>query len=247
MNHYLQTLWRSKAGLIVGIGIGAILTAVIATAIMSGDRSGRSSFDNRQSQPTTADRTTANAQITEEVPSPSFGTTEKVDGTDYVILPLFVEDGEAEYSELSQSQRGQSYNQKNHLFIDLESDRHQWLFFTHGQLITNYEKIYEESETESEDSSEELVTQAILYNIIETDTNGDTQLTPQDLFTIAVSKPSGREYTIIDTMVEQILDQIRLEDELAIVYLKNNNPYLAKFSLDTFDLETNKLPPARVE
>lgn len=245
MNQYLQTLWRSKAGLIAGVGIGAILTAVIAAAIMSGDRQSQSTRVER----TTADQTTANAQITEEeVPSPSFGKTEIVDGTNYVILPLFTAEANQQEYNIS-SQRNQSFNQKNHLFIDLESDRHQWLFFTHEQLITEYQKIYEEepSANESESESEELNTVAILYNIVETDTNNDEQLTPQDEFTIAISKPNGREYTIIDTGVEQILDQIRTEDELAIIYLKNNEPYLAKFSLDTYDLDSTELPPALIK
>lgn len=162
------------------------------------------------------------------------GRVHEIVGTPYALIPLTSDQSYAQsyYSKSSNSAR-------NYLFIDTENSNKQWLFDTNEFLVADIDFL-----SEKEYKDDDRVVRAILYTVIEEDTNGDKRLTGKDEMTIALSMPSGHEYkrvlTGIDTYIgHQVMDKKRM----FLVYQKEGIGYTANLSFSDFSISNiSELP-----
>ena len=98
-----------------------------------------------------------------------------------------------------------------------------------------------------ESESPEHRTIAFSYQTIDTDTNGDKQLTPEDKTTLAYSRPDGREYTSVIKGIDRILGANTIErgTKHVVVYEAEGKWFTAVISLRTFEIEKKGELPTR--
>ncbi|MGK7875737.1 MAG: hypothetical protein AB4426_21300 [Xenococcaceae cyanobacterium] len=155
------------------------------------------------------------------------GNLREIEGTPYLMLPLYSDQSYAQsyYSKSARSTR-------NYLFFDAETEERRWLFANNNYLIARDSFI---SETDYRSKSKTV--QAILYNIIKEDTNGDKRLTDDDLITIALTKPNGYNYKELLSGLDSLLGYKVLNgDRILILYQRDGIAYSAKVSLSNFAL-----------
>ncbi len=155
------------------------------------------------------------------------GYMQNITGSPYVMVPL--------YSNQSYSQS--YYNKstdsiRNYLFIKRGNNEKHWLFPTNEYLILDANLLVEENS-----DAPELEVKAILYKVVEEDTNNDKRLTNEDVMVVALSKPDGQEYKKILSGVDVFVGhQLFDEDTMLIVYQRGNVAYSASVSLKDFSL-----------
>lgn len=124
---------------------------------------------------------------------------------------------------------------RNYLFIDTKTQRQAWLLPHTKALIESYDLL----RSNRYDSTTPVV--AILYRIIEQDSDEDGALSAKDLITLALTTPKGDKYTEVLTEVEQLIDsKVLTEHMLFLVYQKSGGTYSAQVSLSDFTLHNVK-------
>lgn len=142
---------------------------------------------------------------------------------------------ETQYVELKSRSRGgkfsSGYNRgttKNVLFFVGKEGRTNWLFAKHTQLIR---RVLPMNKYDSKEEKSETIT--IFYEIVENDSNDNQKLDDGDLFSIALTKPDGTNYVVLETGISSVVDTTLSKDgsNFAVilqkegwVYLKNYNP-----------------------
>jgi hypothetical protein len=162
------------------------------------------------------------------------GHLRNVDGTPYVMIPLYSDQSYARsyYSKSSSSTR-------NYLFINSKTNDRNWLFDTNEYLIIDDYLL-----SEQQYGNDETQTRAILYHVVTSDTNGDKQLTNDDLSNVFVSKPSGEGLKEILSGLDIFIGHRTLDkDTVLIVYQKNGIGYSATLSIKNLELsDVSELP-----
>jgi len=151
----------------------------------------------------------------------------------------------ARYSRSSFS-KGGAYSIRNYLFFNSETGEARWLFSTDKQLILDSDELRETIQKEGSKSSK-LRAIAFSYQIIDTDTDGDKQLTPADTMTLAYSRPDGSEYTRVLNGVGRIRGTNTIErgTKHVVVYEVDGKWHTIIISLRTFEVEKQGELPAR--
>lgn len=150
------------------------------------------------------------------------GRLYKIEGTAYVMVPLTSDQNYAQsyYSKSSNSAR-------NYLFIDTKNNLRKWLFQTNEYLVADINFLLEKTY-----NAKDHKVRAILYTVIEKDTNRDKRLTDKDEMTIAISLPSGQGYKKILTGIDFLVGhQVLDEESMLLVYQKGGSGYTANLSL----------------
>ena len=147
------------------------------------------------------------------------------------------------YSSSSFS-KGGSYSTRNYLFFDSETLKAHWLFPDSRQLILECDEL---REIVQEDESKRPTSRAIafFYHTIDSDTNGDKQLTRDDKINIAYSRPDGSSYTTVIKGIDRIIgsDTIDRGKRHVLAYEADKKWLTAVISLTTFKIEkTGELP-----
>ena len=102
--------------------------------------------------------------------------------------------------------RGAEGELRNLEFFIREGIRPRQLFEDSRQVITGYWPLYHNNVGYG------AVTQRLLYQFVEQDTNGDGQLSSADAATIATSLPDGSEYRVLGQTDGAIVDVTYLSD-----------------------------------
>lgn len=155
------------------------------------------------------------------------GRLYEIEGTSFLQIPL-----------VSDQRYAQSYSSKssdsvrNYLYIDTKNNTKNWLFKTNEFLVADIdylsEKIY---------NTEDRIVRAILYTVIEKDTNGDKRLTTKDDKTIAISMPNGQGLKKLFTGIDIIIGhQVINKENMFIVYQIQNKGFSAYISLKDFTI-----------
>ncbi|MGL1932593.1 MAG: hypothetical protein OCC45_12680 [Desulfotalea sp.] len=164
----------------------------------------------------------------------SFGYMQKLDGTDFIMIPLESDQSYAQsyYSKSSNSHR-------NLLFINVLTNERKWLFPNNNWLIADNNVL---AEIEPAGKSKKVI--GLLFNIVKADTNGDKRLTNKDKTTIALSSPSGTKYKEILPEIDLLIGHTIVEsDIILILYKKDGVAYSSRYSLQDFRLlNEDKLP-----
>ncbi|MEM7537716.1 MAG: hypothetical protein AAF639_36435, partial [Chloroflexota bacterium] len=137
--------------------------------------------------------------------------------------------------------RKASLSVRNYLFIHSETNEQHWLFDTDAYLIANNvhlsEKTLLEKTLPEKTTMDKNDVQAILYQVIKTDTNGDQRLNYMDLQTIGVSLPNGKDYTAIVSEIDLLIGHRFIDsDTLLVLYQKDGTGYSLRISLPDFTI-----------
>ncbi len=182
------------------------------------------------------------AEPEEEPEPPTLGTFYRADGTRFLRAALTFGD---RYSRGSFS-KGGAYSTRNYLFFNPETTEARWLFSGDKQLVVDSDELHEIIQKDDSKSPEHRAI-AFSYQTIDTDTNGDKQLTSDDKTTLAYSRPDGREYTSVIKGVDRILgaDTIERGTKHVVAYEANGEWLTAVISLRTFEIEKKGELPTR--
>jgi len=212
-----RNIWRFNAIVILIAGILSIFVL-----IFTGYHVAKDIFGNRQIEAVV--NITENGNINEKW---SLGYMKRLEGTDYVLIPL---ESDQSYAQSYYSKSSNSY--RNFLFINIKTNEQHWLFTQNKWLIVNSEYL-----CDKEYGKEDRKTIAILHNIIKSDTNKDDRLTEKDKLTIALSSPSGRQYHEVLPSIDKLIGYSLIgTTEVLILYQNINTAYAAIFSLNDFKL-----------
>lgn len=224
-NQFYKFVWRFNAIVLMVAGILAI-----GVLLFSG---------YHILQDITRERDTRNiVNVSEDQPIDEkweLGRLYKIEGTSYIMVPLTSDQSYAQsyYSKSSNSVR-------NYLFIDTQNNHQEWLFETNENLVADIDFLSEKNYNDKA-----LKVRAILYTVVDKDTNKDKRLTNKDETTIAVSLPNGLGYKEIlkgiDFLVgHQVLD----EKSMLLVYQKGGIGYTANLSfIDLSISNETQIPP----
>ncbi|GGC64033.1 hypothetical protein GCM10011396_08710 [Undibacterium terreum] len=111
---------------------------------------------------------------------------------------------------------GSSYNQstRNILFISGTDKKAHWLFPTQAKLILAVEQLNEKI-----DDAKEKPTQALYFEYVDKDSNGDGTLSHLDQSNIALAKPDGSGFIDVLHGVDRVISyELLSEKEISIVY-----------------------------
>lgn len=150
-----------------------------------------------------------------------------------LMIPLYSDQSfdRAYFSKSSNSTR-------NYLFINTETSQKQWLFNHTNYLIERSDKL-----KEGDYNSDKPII-AILYQLIQLDSDQDDRLSASDLSTLAVTNPDGSGYKEFLKDVDKIVDHTLLnQTELFLIYQKSGESYSARLNLESFEItKTDELP-----
>jgi len=162
-----------------------------------------------------------------------FGQLTKIDDDKTLMIPLYSDQSfdRAYFSKSSNSTR-------NFLFINTHTSEKKWLFDHTDYLIETSDRL----RFGDYDSDKPII--AILYQLVQLDTDKDNRLSAKDLSTIAISNPDGTGYMELLFEVEKIVDHTLLsETELFLIYQKGGVSYSARLNLNSFEItKSEKLP-----
>ena len=225
-NQFFRFVWRFNALVIMIAGLLTIVVLGLGASQIFGDMTRRQkrnivNIDN-------------NNIVKEKW---EFGNLQEIEGTSYVIVPLYSDQSYAQsyYSKSTNSIR-------NYLFIDEETGKSEFLFPHNNFLINNKSFIFDKIA-----NNQGKNIQAIIYNLIKEDTNNDKRLTNSDLLTMALSKSSGNGYKEVLTGLDKLLGyKVVNSNSLLVLYQKNEIVYSAKVSLSNFSL-SNEVELPKIE
>jgi hypothetical protein len=218
-NRFFKFVWRFN-------GIVLMLAGVLAVGVLG--FAGYKIF-----RETTREREVRNiVNVTDETDSDEkwrLGYLQDVDGTPYLMIPLYSDQSYAQ-SYYSKS----SYSTRNYLFINSETNKKRWLLDTNDYLIMNDEML----SVENYDAKDRKV-RAILYHMVKEDTNGDDRLTHDDLSVVALSKPDGTEFGEILSNLDVFVGHRVIDAKtILLVYQKKGIGYSATLSMEDLILSS---------
>lgn len=131
-----------------------------------------------------------------------------------------------------------SNSNRNYLFIDTETSEKRWLFNHTNYLIESSDKL------RLGDFNSDKPVIAILYQLVQLDSNQDKRLSASDLSIVAVTNPDGSGYKELINEVERVVDHTLLnQTELFLIYQKAGIYYSTILNLESFEMsKTEKLP-----
>ena len=126
---------------------------------------------------------------------------------------------------------------RNVLFFTGKEFNTHWLYKTHTFLINKFSALTKDIDKDKKKAI------AIYIETIKSDTNRNGGLDRNDLTSISLTDPYGKNYTEIETQVESVVDMNVGEDGNFLILLlqKNNKVILKKYSLSTFDILSEKV------
>nr|WP_136252412.1 hypothetical protein [Ningiella ruwaisensis] len=222
-NKFFKLVWRFN-GLVISV-VGVLAVAVLALVTYN------------LFQEVTRDGSTSsivNLEGSSEIEENwRFGQLSKLNDNKTIMIPLFSDQSfnRAYFSKSSSSTR-------NYLFVNTETSEKKWLFDHTNYLIERSDKL-----REGDYSSDKPVV-AILYQLVQLDSDQNNRLAASDLSTLAITYPDGTGYREVIKDVENIVDHAMLnQTELFIIYQKAGISYSAILNLERFEIsESEKLP-----
>ena len=156
------------------------------------------------------------------------GGFDRVAGREIVMAPL-----RSRVSYSSGFSSGGGYSEtNNYLFFDLRDSEASWLLPTHESVIEWHSAV---SRGERGSSSETAV--ALLFHVIDADTNGDRRLTRDDKGSVVIAEPDGTGFRAVIVDVNRVLYFERGDDGPGFLfYVSNGDLHAAQFDFDGMKL-----------
>jgi len=156
------------------------------------------------------------------------GSVEEVSGTPYVLLPL---SSRHRYGKFSSGEPSQT---RNLLFHDATTGKTRWLLPGHAASVDSYALL---AEGGPGDRRQEKPVRWIRYEIARADTDGDGDVTGEDVLEIALSGPGGEALTTVLAGVDEVLGYAPPRAGTLSVFFRRGDRYL----VGEIDLEARKL------
>jgi hypothetical protein len=203
---FFKYVWRYNALAIAGV---ASLLGLLALSMV---------YDLVRSM--TRDREVSNVVAVEESPeAPSavhevfrLGSPASIAGTAFMQAPLFRE----QYQDRSYYSKGSTGNIANYMFLNTIANQSSWLMKDAGQLFLSNWTLTERIPSHSAGAGNAV---AMVYQLVDKDTNADGVLTETDAATIATSGTDGTGFRKITEGLTTVhsVEQIA-NDRLLIFY-----------------------------
>ena len=161
----------------------------------------------------------------------SFEKIENITGANVQMLQLTTKEKSEKFSS-----GGYGTETRNVLFLAGTEKTARWLFKDHKNLIFVASQLREESI-----DSEKEPTQALYFEYVAADTDGDGKLSSTDRSNIGLSKPDGTRFLEVLHDVSHVFSyEILDQQHLSVVYQKGATVRHAKFSLASMKLEADQ-------
>jgi len=131
---------------------------------------------------------------------------------------------------------GRGGEKRNVLFISSDKLEPRWLFANHKNIIHSISPL---KKYDSESKNAEVI--AIFYEFTDEDTNRSESLDTDDLSNIALTRPDGSGFSIVERDITSIIDRTLSDDgsNLAILLQKKKFVYLNNYDPKTFELKSS--------
>jgi hypothetical protein len=168
-----------------------------------------------------------------------------IDGTQFIYIPLVSEKKNISISGPGTLKAVHSYGQgyfapsRNLLFVNKQTRDMKWLFKDNRQLIADMDLLSVQKQ-----GSKDRMIDAILYQVISKDTNGDKKLTSEDLADIAISNPDGTRFKEVFQSVERIFGAMSVgRREVLVLYQSKGKGYASTIRLQDMSIkDTREMP-----
>jgi len=211
-------MWRVNALVIFAVGIAGLLVLSLAAIMflknMTRDRQVNDVLNVETGQ---VDKSSA-----------TLGNFTAVDGAALLRAPLHLNQ-EYEYSYSSKD----ASSIQNYLYFDPATHAFHWLLPGNPRLILDSTELPAGNFPRRDDAPVD----AIVYQLVDADTNGDGKFTAGDLKTIAVADPAGRRFARVLSKVER-LNGAHLTGKTTLVLLYTSDGALRAAE---FDLSSDKI------
>ncbi len=176
----------------------------------------------------------------------TLGSSEEIEGTEFLYLPLVSERKNISIPEPGMAKKAlRSYGpgyfapSRNILFVNRLTGEMRWLFKDNKQLISNVDFL----SIRKRDAKDRKV-DAILYMVITRDTNGDNKLDSNDKADIALSLPDGSRYKEVIRSVERIFGTMIIGGrEVLVLYQSEGKGFAATVRLADMSVHNPKEMP----
>jgi hypothetical protein len=152
----------------------------------------------------------------------SLGNFAPIEGTPYYFAPISSEQNYRQdyYDKTADSVR-------NYLFLNSQDKSVGRLISKNHALLLNTEKLGQQDQ-----KGGWVKVKALLYQVVETDTNKDDRFTENDHKTIALSEVSGKNYTALIQGVDRVLGSFQTTPStLTLVYAADKKNLVAEINL----------------
>ena len=151
---------------------------------------------------------------------------------------------DAQYIELRSKRNGGKFSSgysggetRNVLFLVGKELQTKWLFPDHKNLVQRVAPLKLGRDCKKQ---EEVL--SIYYELVTQDTNKDGVLNSDDLSVLALTRPDGTNYVVIDSGVQSVIDKSVIDKGKTLMLLtqKEGMVQLKKYSIETFELISSK-------
>jgi hypothetical protein len=175
----------------------------------------------------------------------TLGTPKEIDGTQFIYIPLVSDKKDVSIAQPGFTMAKKAFYEeyfkpsRNLLFINKQTREMRWLSKDNKQLIADIEML---SVLKRCDKNRKI--DALLYQVIGKDTNGDNKLTSEDLADIAISFPDGTRYKEVFQSVERLFGAMTIGGrDVLILYQSKGKGYVSTIRLaDMTVQETKEMP-----
>jgi len=224
-NRFFKFVWRFDGIIFMITGVLAlIIIAVSGYQLVNSLKRGK---DTRETL-NIAGNVNTDKQI-------NLGEITDIENTDYIMIPLQSPQNSQKFSSCSSE-----YRILNILFVNKQNNMGKWLFGNNDHSILLHELLSEKDDCDSDPK----IIRAILYEVVNKDTNGDNIVSEDDKKIIALSSSSGDNYKEILSGLDSFIGHKVLDkDTLFLVYQKQGMGYAATVSLSDFSITNQRLLP----
>jgi hypothetical protein len=239
-NKFFKFIWRVNALVIFGAASGVLITLVCLAVTLAYD-----AFFRDQNNYTGA----LSANITQSIEREN-GEKEKMEelffknatpiaGTDYYRLTL---ETKRDYSHYKSIKLNGNFT-RNHLFLHNTNGQSHWLLPDNKSHILKVVGIKPYDDANKEHNSRYLGTDvdAYVYGILSKDTNEDDVLDSKDKRTLSISNKIGKNYTVLDENIDQVMSAQALKGRrLSILYKKDQSFFTLVLAKSNFKVLSKK-------
>lgn len=214
---FFAVVWRINSVVILAAGVVGLFVLLFAAAAI-------------YKEMTRTRQATGVVNIAEEqvdLAKASIGDFHLVEGTNVLRAPLYLEQ---EYAFGSGSKETSST--QNYLYFGLETRDAYWLIPGHRGLILETNEF--PSREYGEEEKRAVV--AVMYILVDEDTNGDGKLTRNDSKVIAMSDATGKQFARLLTKVEEINGAHLKNGSLLIFFTSESTLRMAEVELATINV-----------
>ncbi len=166
----------------------------------------------------------------------NLGYPQAISGSDFYYLPLESDNKEVKIEQKISGLYGivddyYTTRSKNVIFINNKSNESHWLFDSVEQIIVNMLTL------DARLADQPLITKAIYYEVLNSDSNSDGIVDTNDKLTFSLTKNDGSNYKEIISGYNRIIKaDLNASNNLFVLYVNNNEVFSMIIELENFSI-----------